>query len=240
MRQARASAPESASDDFFLPDFCQPKSVLAVVLVAEHGEEGAMGLVLRAYHASLKTQWAIKVLRPELENKSRFFQGFNRGFRRITDGYETGVAWMIRRGAVGVLLFAVMVMAAAGLWRITPGSLVPDEDQGFYIAAVVLPDGATLERTDRVVGEVVKAIRTNPVNEDVVAFTGFDLLGGGFELFALMTAGMATIAGTMTIHDDLERRLAGFRLFGPRVFGRRAWALPNVMTTVRAGFSSVT
>ena len=33
----------------------------------------------------------------------------------------------------------------------TPGSLVPDEDQGFYISAVILPDGATLERTDKVV-----------------------------------------------------------------------------------------
>jgi HAE1 family hydrophobic/amphiphilic exporter-1/multidrug efflux pump len=58
---------------------------------------------------------------------------------------------------------------------------VPDEDQGFYIAAVILPDGATLERTDRVVNEVLQAIKSNPNNEDVVAFTGFDFLGGGFR-----------------------------------------------------------
>jgi HAE1 family hydrophobic/amphiphilic exporter-1/multidrug efflux pump len=58
---------------------------------------------------------------------------------------------------------------------------VPDEDQGFYIAAVVLPDGATLQRTDKVVNEVLHAIKSNPVNEDVVAFTGFDFLGGGFR-----------------------------------------------------------
>ena len=74
-----------------------------------------------------------------------------------------------------------MVAITVGLWRITPGSLVPDEDQGFYIAAVILPDGATLERTDKVVGEVVKAIQSNPANEDVIAFTGFDFLGGGFR-----------------------------------------------------------
>jgi hydrophobe/amphiphile efflux-1 (HAE1) family protein len=110
-----------------------------------------------------------------------FFAGFNRFFGAATDRYESGVAWIIRRGGVGLALFAVMVGAAFGLWRIAPGSLVPDEDQGFYIAAVVLPDGATLERTDRVVGEVVKAIRTNAANEDVVAFTGFDLLGGSFR-----------------------------------------------------------
>ena len=49
-----------------------------------------------------------------------------------------------------------MVSLTAGLWRITPGSLVPDEDQGFYIAAVILPDGASLERTDKVVDEVMR------------------------------------------------------------------------------------
>jgi hydrophobe/amphiphile efflux-1 (HAE1) family protein len=121
------------------------------------------------------------VLRPEKKARRGFFAWFNRFFGRVTDHYESGVAWIIRRGAVGLVLFAGMVALAYGLWRITPGSLVPDEDQGFYIAAVVLPDGATLERTDKVVGEVVKAIRSNPVNEDVVAFTGFDLLGNGFR-----------------------------------------------------------
>ena len=34
---------------------------------------------------------------------------------------------------------------------------MPDEDQGYYIAAVFLPDGATLERTDKVVSEVVES-----------------------------------------------------------------------------------
>jgi len=123
------------------------------------------------------------VLKPvEGERRQRgFFHAFNRGFSRATDHYETGVAWMIRRGGVGLVLFAIMVAAAVWLWRITPSSLVPDEDQGFYIAAVVLPDGATLERTDRVVGEVLKAIQSNPANLDVVAFTGFDFLGGGFR-----------------------------------------------------------
>ncbi len=121
------------------------------------------------------------VLNPAKERKNAFFAWFNRFFGRVTDRYENGVAWMIRRGGIGLALFAGMGVLAAGLWRITPGSLVPDEDQGFYIAAVLMPDGATLQRTDKVVGEVVKAIRSNPVNQDVVAFTGFDLLGGGFR-----------------------------------------------------------
>jgi HAE1 family hydrophobic/amphiphilic exporter-1/multidrug efflux pump len=121
------------------------------------------------------------VLKPEKKSQLGFFAWFNRTFLRVTDRYEWGVAWMIRRGGIGLALFTVMVGLAVVLWRITPGSLVPDEDQGYYIAAVILPDGATLQRTDKVVGEVLKAIQSNTNNKDVVAFTGFDFLGGGFR-----------------------------------------------------------
>ncbi|MCC6194160.1 MAG: multidrug efflux RND transporter permease subunit [Burkholderiales bacterium] len=109
------------------------------------------------------------------------FAWFNRAFAAVTEHYEWGVSWMVRRAAVGVLLFAGMVAITVWLWRTTPGSLVPDEDQGFYIAAVILPDGASLERTEKVVAEVEKAIRSNPANADVVSFAGFDFLGGGFR-----------------------------------------------------------
>ncbi len=44
-----------------------------------------------------------------------------------------------------------------------------------------LPDGSSLERTDRVVNEVVKRIKSNPLNEDVVAFTGFNFFGGSYS-----------------------------------------------------------
>jgi HAE1 family hydrophobic/amphiphilic exporter-1/multidrug efflux pump len=137
------------------------------------------------------------VLKPQ-HTPNRMFGWFNRGFGRVTDRYESGVAWIIRRGGIGLALFALMVGAAFWLWQKTPGSLVPDEDQGFYIAAALLPDGATLERTDKVVGEVVKAIRSNPNNLDVVAFSGFDLLAGGFRNNA------ATIFVTQKHWDERE------------------------------------
>jgi HAE1 family hydrophobic/amphiphilic exporter-1/multidrug efflux pump len=99
----------------------------------------------------------------------------------MTGRYVDGVTWMLRRGLIALLLFAGMVALTFGLWRATPGSLVPDEDQGYYIAAVFLPDGATLERTDKVVNEVVEIIKSNPANETAIAFTGLDFLGGGFR-----------------------------------------------------------
>ena len=159
---------------------------------------------------TLTPSLCVIVLRPQDGTRSSFFAGFNRGFGRVTDRYESGVAWIIRRGAIGLALFGVMVVLALTLWRITPGSLVPDEDQGFYISAVILPDGATLERTDRVVSEVLAAIKSNPNNEDVVAFTGFDFLGGGFRNNA------ATIFVTQKHWD--ERTVATPELVGDLFF----------------------
>ena len=138
----------------------------------------------------------VVVLQGQKRAPGRFFVWFNDWFARVTTRYTSGVLWMIKRGAIGVLLFLGMVVVTAGLWKITPGSLVPDEDQGYYIAAVFLPEGSSLERTDKVMTDVVAAIRSNPANEYVVAFTGFDFLGGGYKNSA------ATIFVTQTHWDD--------------------------------------
>src|SRR5215471_10261108 len=126
----------------------------------------------------------------------RFFTWFNGWFARVTHRYSDGVLWMIRRGFIGLALFIGMVAVTAWLWRVTPGSLVPDEDQGFYIGAVFLPDGATLERTDKVVAQVQQAMLSNPANQYSVAFTGMDFLGGGFRNSA------ATIFASQKHWDD--------------------------------------
>jgi HAE1 family hydrophobic/amphiphilic exporter-1/multidrug efflux pump len=141
----------------------------------------------------------------------RFFQLFNRFFARVTHRYTEGVVWLIRRGLIGAILFVGMVAIAVGLWRITPGSLVPDEDQGFYISAVILPDGASLERTDKVVRQVEEQMRANPANQDIVSFAGFDFIGGGFRNNA------ATIFVTQVPWD--QRKVATGQLVG-ELFGR--------------------
>jgi HAE1 family hydrophobic/amphiphilic exporter-1/multidrug efflux pump len=130
---------------------------------------------------TLTPSLCVLILKHEHRRPGRFFGAFNRLFQRLTGRYVAGVGFMVRRAGIALLLFGGMVALAVGLWRMTPGSLVPDEDQGFYIAAVILPDGASLQRTDKVVGEVVDAIKSNPYNLDAVAFTGFDFLGGGYR-----------------------------------------------------------
>jgi hydrophobe/amphiphile efflux-1 (HAE1) family protein len=156
-----------------------------------------MAVVLSGIIAlTLTPSLCVLILKREHRAPGRFFRWFNDWFHRVTGRYTGGAAWMIRRGAIGVILFVGMVVITAGLWSKVPGSLVPDEDQGYYIGAVFLPDGATLERTDKVVSEVLKAVQSNPANEYAVAFTGLDFIGGGFRNNA------ATIFVTQKHWDD--------------------------------------
>jgi hydrophobe/amphiphile efflux-1 (HAE1) family protein len=130
---------------------------------------------------TLTPSLCVLILKHEHKLPGRFFGAFNAFFHRTTGRYVAGVGFMVRRAGIALLLFAGMVALAIGLWRVTPSSLVPEEDQGFYIAAVILPDGASLQRTDRVVAEVIDVIKSNPNNLDAVSFTGFDFLGGGYR-----------------------------------------------------------
>src|SRR5687767_8743936 len=57
------------------------------------------------------------VLKKKTHTPNRWFGWFNRGFARVTDRYESGVAWMIRRGGIALLLFAGMVAVTGFLWR---------------------------------------------------------------------------------------------------------------------------
>jgi HAE1 family hydrophobic/amphiphilic exporter-1/multidrug efflux pump len=142
----------------------------------------------------------VLILKSGQKAEWKFFDWFNAWFGRVTGRYVNGVVFIMRRGLLALALFGAMVIATAVLWRATPGALVPDEDQGFYIAAVILPDGASLARTDRVTRQVTEILRSNPVNQDVVAFTGFDFLGGGFRNNA------ATIFVTQIPWDERKQK----------------------------------
>ncbi|MBE0364202.1 multidrug efflux pump [Pseudoalteromonas ulvae UL12] len=123
----------------------------------------------------------VLILKPEHKQTAKFFLWFNDWFHRVTGHYVNAVSFFVRRGVLGFVLVAGMIALTVGIWQKTPGSLVPDEDQGFYISAIFLPDGASLERTEEVVQQVIAAAKSNPANENVIAFTGFDFIGGGYK-----------------------------------------------------------
>ena len=119
------------------------------------------------------------LLKPGAERKNRFFNSFNRNFERLTHRYTQGVAFFLKRGVLGLLLFVGMTVLTGLLFKVVPGGLVPDEDQGYFIGAVILPEGSSLDRTNQVVKKVEAAMSPNKNIDSVFSLVGLNFLGGG-------------------------------------------------------------
>ncbi len=97
------------------------------------------------------------LLKPHAANyvPPRAFTWFNYTFGRITHGYLRTVRFLKDNGVKSLLLVAVMCGCIVWLFKVIPGGLVPNEDQGYTLGMAILDDGASLKRTE-VVGEVIK------------------------------------------------------------------------------------
>src|SRR5688572_14223007 len=109
------------------------------------------------------------------------FRWFDRGFGAITNAYTRGVAVAVRASLVTMLVFGLLCFATWRLSRHVPGGFLPDEDQGYILAAVLLPDGASLDRTDELTRRVEAFYLKHPAVANVTALGGLDFLSGGFN-----------------------------------------------------------
>lgn len=119
------------------------------------------------------------LLKPDHHEPAAPFRLFNRFFERATEVYGAGVGFFLKRSLIGLLLFGGMIGLTMLLFERVPGSLVPDEDQGYVINAYYLPPAASLNRTDELTAAVTRQMMEHPAVQDVVTFAGFDVLTFG-------------------------------------------------------------
>jgi len=122
------------------------------------------------------------LLRPEHATAHGVFTRFNDWFARFTGRYTRGMRYLLRHATLALALFAVLLVATAGLFRFVPNTLAPNEDQGYVLALPILPDAASLSRTEKVVDQIMGYTSTVPAVADSLGFAGLDLL-----TFALRT-----------------------------------------------------
>jgi len=106
---------------------------------------------------------------------------FNKYLDFSRNTYTSIVAWLIRKAAIGVVLFLII---AGGAWYLSeriPTSFLPQEDKGGFLIDVQLPEGATLERTVEVTTEATRRLLEMEGVERVLAVDGFSLLSGRAE-----------------------------------------------------------
>ncbi|BCS87939.1 efflux RND transporter permease subunit [Pseudodesulfovibrio sediminis] len=112
-----------------------------------------------------------------------FFEKFNVTFEWVTKRYNSAVSALVRRAVLGILVVLIVVVGCAGLFKILPSGFVPDEDQGYFIVNAMLPEGASLERSNAVAKKVEAYFKDAEGVRSLVSLGGFSLLTGAYSSY---------------------------------------------------------
>lgn len=142
----------------------------------------AISVLFSAFNAlTLSPALSAIILKPKSKEAKkgllqRFFDAFNRMFDKFTLGY-TGVAGMVAKKSIRSALIILIVLVVTGiLGRGIPGGFVPEEDEGYYLINIQLPDAASLERTDEVAKKVEAILGAKEEIEFSTVVLGYSLL----------------------------------------------------------------
>ncbi|AZM95044.1 efflux RND transporter permease subunit [Vreelandella venusta] len=104
------------------------------------------------------------------------FRPFNRFFNASAEKYQGGVARSLKRRGAVFMVYALLLTGTGLMFKVVPPGFIPVQDKLYLIAGVILPEGASLERTDQMLQEVVDiAMETDGV-EHAIAFPGLNAL----------------------------------------------------------------
>ncbi|RFC69169.1 MULTISPECIES: efflux RND transporter permease subunit [Mesorhizobium] len=166
--------------------------VLTAVFIPMAFFSGSVGVIYRQFSVTIASAMLLSmmvaiiltpalcaaILKPSHEGRmARAFGWFNRGFERMTNGYVSGVAYVVVRPLRVMLVFAAIIGCAWLLYSQLPSSFLPEEDQGVLMTQITLPAGAKAERTQAVMNQVENYFLTQ--EKDTVQSV-FMTLGFGF------------------------------------------------------------
>jgi multidrug efflux pump len=164
----------------FIPSALQPGAT--GIIYAQFAVTIAVSMGFSAFLAmSFTPSLCAAILKPNHQvKKNAFYRWFDRSFEKITGSYLGHVGKAVRHAPRWMMVFALVGVLAGFLYTKLPTGFVPDEDQGFVLALVNLPSGATLQRTNRVMTEVRDRLTNSPVGKDIAAIfqpEGFSFVG---------------------------------------------------------------
>ncbi|WP_281865362.1 efflux RND transporter permease subunit [Flavobacterium sp. GSB-24] len=121
----------------------------------------------------------LKAHDPNKEKKSlldRFFHRFNNWFDNVTSKYIKVLVKFADRTSVTVGLLVLFCLFTWGTSKFLPSGFIPSEDQGMVYVSVTTPQGATVERTEKVLDEVTKAAKGIQGVDNVTTLAGYSIV----------------------------------------------------------------
>jgi multidrug efflux pump len=109
--------------------------------------------------------------------KGGFFGWFNRSFDSFTNRYQGWVGVLVKRTSIGIVSLLAIVALVVLLYKRMPSAFLPEEDQGYFLALISLPVGATDERTGEALLKVEEYFAKQPEIEHYFTVAGFSFAG---------------------------------------------------------------
>ncbi|MTH76805.1 efflux RND transporter permease subunit [Paracoccus aestuariivivens] len=110
-----------------------------------------------------------------------FIRGFNRIFEKVTNGYVAIVDFLARHMLISLVLIMTLLASLGILFVRTPTSFIPNEDKGFFIVDIQLPQAASLARTELVMDKISEALKKDESVENVVSVNGYSILNTALQ-----------------------------------------------------------
>lgn len=154
-----------------------------------------------------------------------FFRAFNWCFDVTINIYGRMVANLLRVSAIALLVYAGLMGLTFLGFRAVPVGFIPEQDKGYLVLNAQLPDGAALDRTDKVVRKMSEIAR----KEHGVAHT-IDLPGYS----AVLGTNISNVGGMFVILDPFEERAGNPELGAPAIMKRLRQKF-NEITSARVG-----
>ena len=177
--------------------------VLAAVFIPSALQGGAAGEIYKQFALTIAIAMAFSAflalgftpalcatfLKPShAVNSNWVFRTFNKYYDRISHTYVGHIGSAVRHAPRWMAVFAVLAILCGFLFTRMPGSFLPEEDQGYAMAIVQLPPGATLPRTQKVFEEMRGRLEQLDGYQSMMQVAGFSFVGQGENV------GMAFIA----------------------------------------------
>src|SRR5215475_1177405 len=128
--------------------------------------------------ATLKPTQCALWLRPHdpTRRPNFFFRGFNAAYARLEKFYVRQIQRMVRQSAWMAVIGLILIgLAGWGITRI-PTSFIPTEDQGYMMVIAQLPDGASLERTEKAMDTLASICKEHDAVKHTIAIGGLSPL----------------------------------------------------------------
>ncbi len=165
----------------FLPSLLLPG--ITGTLFQQFAVTIAISMLISAFNAlTLSPALSAILLKPKDPSKGGplkfFYRVFNRSYDATASGYTKVCHFLTRKLIISIPLLALIAYAIVPVAKKIPNGFLPDEDQGYLFAALIMPEARSLQLTTAAADKVSELIRQNPNVKDVIAISGFSLLTG--------------------------------------------------------------